>query len=257
MNPWRAALTSATASGKRTRIASRSAVACSSEPPVGCICFSAAAVSSTAGAQRQCRELLALRVLDALRLRLCELAQPAEDLLGITAEREEAAAFHPVDTEDASHGHSVAVVTTLSGTRTPRSTSRRSSSIVPWALFSAAVNGTGRRDRGPARAASWRRRSRRAAPATPLRRRPDRPLERTDCVLGLVDPLRALGQRAVRRAAQRSSSRSPPAADSSAISHSAAIVTASLTSLRAETTAPSSSSTSQEREPSAVSNAQR
>src|SRR5258707_1103502 len=30
MNPWRAALTSATASGKRTRLASRSATACSS-----------------------------------------------------------------------------------------------------------------------------------------------------------------------------------------------------------------------------------
>jgi hypothetical protein len=34
MNPWRAALTSATASGKRTRIASRRAIACSSAPPV-------------------------------------------------------------------------------------------------------------------------------------------------------------------------------------------------------------------------------
>src|SRR5262252_2295785 len=48
MNPWRAALTSATASGKRTRIASLSAIACSSTPPCGCICCSAAAVSSTA-----------------------------------------------------------------------------------------------------------------------------------------------------------------------------------------------------------------
>jgi hypothetical protein len=33
MNPWRAALTSATASGKSTRIASRSAIACSSAEP--------------------------------------------------------------------------------------------------------------------------------------------------------------------------------------------------------------------------------
>src|SRR5687767_12868462 len=48
MKPCRAAETSATASGKRTRIASRSATACSSIPPEGCTCLSAAAVSSTA-----------------------------------------------------------------------------------------------------------------------------------------------------------------------------------------------------------------
>src|SRR5919201_5777922 len=48
MNPWRAALTSATASGKSTRIASRSAIACSSGPPWTCSWPSAAAVSSTA-----------------------------------------------------------------------------------------------------------------------------------------------------------------------------------------------------------------
>src|SRR5437016_58890 len=48
MKPWRAALTSATASGKSTRIASRRAIACSSEPPSTRTCPSAAAVSSTA-----------------------------------------------------------------------------------------------------------------------------------------------------------------------------------------------------------------
>src|SRR5215471_17023407 len=48
MNPWRAALTSATASGKSTRMASRSAIACSSAPPCAWICDSAAPVSSTA-----------------------------------------------------------------------------------------------------------------------------------------------------------------------------------------------------------------
>src|SRR4029077_20696318 len=48
MNPWRAALTSATASGKSTRIASRKATACSSTVPVTCTCESAAEVSSTA-----------------------------------------------------------------------------------------------------------------------------------------------------------------------------------------------------------------
>src|SRR5919197_2372035 len=48
MKPWRAALTSATASGKSTRIASRRAIACSSEPPSTRTWPSAAAVSSTA-----------------------------------------------------------------------------------------------------------------------------------------------------------------------------------------------------------------
>src|SRR5438552_7632144 len=48
MNPWRAALTSATASGNSTRIASRSAAACSSTEPLASTCASAAEVSSTA-----------------------------------------------------------------------------------------------------------------------------------------------------------------------------------------------------------------
>ena len=47
MNPWRAALTSATV-WEETRTASRSAIACSSEPPCVCIWPSAAAVSRTA-----------------------------------------------------------------------------------------------------------------------------------------------------------------------------------------------------------------
>src|SRR5581483_5594242 len=48
MKPWRAALTSATASGNSTRIASRSAIDCSSAEPLTCTCASAADVSSTA-----------------------------------------------------------------------------------------------------------------------------------------------------------------------------------------------------------------
>ena len=48
MNPWRAALTSATASGNRTRIASRRASACSSGATLRLDATSAAAVSSTA-----------------------------------------------------------------------------------------------------------------------------------------------------------------------------------------------------------------
>src|SRR5205807_5291282 len=48
MKPWRAALTSATASGKRTRIASRRATACASVVPEVSTRCRAAAVSSTA-----------------------------------------------------------------------------------------------------------------------------------------------------------------------------------------------------------------
>ena len=94
MNPWRAALTSATASGKSTRIASRSAAACSSGAAGRLHLLQRGGGELDGGAQRQRRELLALRLLDALRLGLRELAQPAEDLLGVTAQRKEATAFH-------------------------------------------------------------------------------------------------------------------------------------------------------------------
>ena len=94
MNPWRAALTSATASGKSTRIASRSAIACSSAAPWGFSCESAAPVSSTAVFKRQCGELLALRLVHGLGLLLGELAEPSQELLGVTAERKSEATFH-------------------------------------------------------------------------------------------------------------------------------------------------------------------
>ena len=93
MNPWRAALTSATASGNSTRIASRSAIACSSTPPCGCDLRERGRRELDGGVERQRRELLALRLLDALRLLLGELAQPAHDLLGIATESK-ASAFH-------------------------------------------------------------------------------------------------------------------------------------------------------------------
>ena len=75
MKPWRAALTSATASGKSTRMASRIAIACSSGVPATWTCESAAEVSSTAVFERQRRELLALGLLHRLGLLLRELAQ--------------------------------------------------------------------------------------------------------------------------------------------------------------------------------------
>ena len=76
MKPWRAALTSATASGKSTRIASRSAIVCSS------VCPRLHLLKGRGGefdgrVQRQRRELLALRLLHALGLCLGELAQPS------------------------------------------------------------------------------------------------------------------------------------------------------------------------------------
>ena len=95
MKPWRAALTSATASGKSTRIASRSATACSSTPPCAWICESAADGQLDGGVERQRRELLALRLLHGLGLLLRELAQAAHEVLGVAPERKsEAASFH-------------------------------------------------------------------------------------------------------------------------------------------------------------------
>ena len=95
MKPWRAAETSATASGKSTRMASRSAIACSSTVPVGSIAAKRRRGQVDRGVQRQRRELLALRVGNGLRLLLRELAQSAQEILRIAAEREaEAAFFH-------------------------------------------------------------------------------------------------------------------------------------------------------------------
>ena len=88
MNPWRAALTSATASGKSTRIASRIAIACWSAGPSTCDLRERRRRQLDRGVQGQRRELLALRLLHRLGLLLGELAQPAQQILGIAAERE-------------------------------------------------------------------------------------------------------------------------------------------------------------------------
>ena len=94
MNPWRAALTSATASGKRTRMASRSAIACSSGPPSSLHLAESGGGELNRRVERQRRELLALRLGDRLGLLLGELAQPAHQIVGIAAHREAEAAFH-------------------------------------------------------------------------------------------------------------------------------------------------------------------
>ena len=88
--------TSATASGKSTRIASRRAIVCSSIAPVGWTCLSAAAVSSTA--------VFRVSVANCSRWAPCtdsaccsaNSRKPAQQILRIAAEREpsETAAFH-------------------------------------------------------------------------------------------------------------------------------------------------------------------
>ena len=93
MNPWRAALTSATASGNSTRIASRIAIDCSSAPPCDLDLRERRRGQLDGGVQGQRRELLALRLLHRLRLLLCELAQPAQEILRVAAERESESTF--------------------------------------------------------------------------------------------------------------------------------------------------------------------
>ena len=94
MKPWRAALTSATASGKSTRIASRSAIACSSTRALRLHLRERRRGQLDRGVERERRELLALRLLHVLGLLLRELAQAAHEILGIAAEGK--AAFHAV-----------------------------------------------------------------------------------------------------------------------------------------------------------------
>ena len=95
MNPWRAALTSATASGKSTRIASRRAIACSSARALRLNLRERRGGQLDGGVERQRRELLALRLLHRLGLLLGELAQPAQEILRVAAEREASeSAFH-------------------------------------------------------------------------------------------------------------------------------------------------------------------
>ena len=93
MNPWRAALTSATASGKSTRIASRIAIDCSSATARHLDLRERRRGQLDGGVQGQRRVLLALRLLHRLRLLLCELAQSAQEILRVAAERESESTF--------------------------------------------------------------------------------------------------------------------------------------------------------------------
>ncbi len=102
MNPWRAALTSATASGEEDphRIPQ------SDRLLVG-TAFDLHALQSRAGqldrgVEGQRRELLALGLGNRLGLARCELLQVPHQLIGIAAERESKTAFHPDHDSDAS-----------------------------------------------------------------------------------------------------------------------------------------------------------
>ena len=165
MKPWRAAETSATASGKSTRIASRSWSACSSTEPGRLHLRERRLGQLDRGVERQRRELLALRLLDALGLLLGELAQTPHDLLGVAAEREEASALH-------AQGYDVRLVERAAVARPrrpPRARPRPSTAL---------------------RIAERERRR---------RRRVERPLEPTGRVADLVEPR---GRREVRRRAE-------------------------------------------------------
>ena len=87
MNPWRAALTSATAS-ERDRLFVHAALRLH--------LLQRGRRQLDGGVERQRRELLALRLLDALGLLLGELAQAAHQIVGIAAEgkSEASTAFH-------------------------------------------------------------------------------------------------------------------------------------------------------------------
>ena len=189
MKPWRAALTSATASGKSTRIASRSAIACSSERARDRDLRERRRGELDRGVQRQRRELLALGLLHRLGLLLGELAQAAQQILGIAAEREAEACRLPCTHPSAAAARAVP----RPRRRTPRRFPPRSASALangeawsPSARSSAArgradrVEVGGRGDDG---------------------RRADRALERERGLLGLLDPGRLLGESGPPRAA--------------------------------------------------------
>ena len=90
MKPCRAAETSATASGKSTRIASRSAIACSSDAAGRLHLLQRRRGQLDRRVQRQGRELLALGLLHRFGLLLGELAEALEQILWIAAEEREA-----------------------------------------------------------------------------------------------------------------------------------------------------------------------
>src|SRR5690242_15507118 len=181
MNPWRAALTSATASGNRTRIASRSAIACSSAPPFASTRDRAAAVSSTAVFSvsvancSRCASATDSACCSAnsrsprirssgsppngnekppsMRLRLAELCLVPGEHVALELRRHRSCALHQLD--------------------------ERRDRIVTQRLLKPARRGPDRVEKG-----------RRGEP----RRRADRPLELERSLLRLLDSLRLLGQ---------------------------------------------------------------
>ena len=174
MNPWRAALTSATASGKSTRIASRSAIGLLvAPPPCGWICCSAAAVSSTAVLSVSVANCSRCASWTRLGLLLGELAQSAHDLLGVAPEREsEASAFHAASL--AAHHRQLA--DQPEDTDVDARRRRDDVPLAPWSDFSPMQQKAGELDLDVLRArrASCRRSAARRSRSPPRRRaRPD------------------------------------------------------------------------------------
>ena len=96
MKPWRAAETSATASGKSTRIPSRKRDRLLVGRAVDVHLLERGAGQLDRRVERERRELLALRLLHRLGLPLRELAQPAHQVFRVASQREAESTFHGV-----------------------------------------------------------------------------------------------------------------------------------------------------------------
>ena len=223
MNPWRAALTSATASGNSTRIASRIAIDCSSAPPVDLNLRERSRGQLDRGVQGQRRELLALRLLHRLGLLLGELAQSAQQILGIAAEREASeSTFHAAKLAQRRPGSRARRrARTPPRCRSPPGSPPRTGddSLAERPLERDASPRRPRRD-----SAAWRRAAARRSPARA--RAPPPPPPRCP---GGCSTIRTCAS------CDAQLSRSPPPARSPASSHSATIDAVSRTSSRRST----------------------
>ena len=295
MNPWRAALTSATASGKSTRIASRSAIACSSAPPVDLDAARAPPRSArppcSASASRTARAAPPAPTRPAARR---TRAGRAGDPRG-RRRTGTGTAFH------APKASASPVMPPISRRQQPRRGIRllaavcarnRQNASCRWSMHSASrrspqpLTRRGRAGNGSQRLADQlvghlaRCLQRRASAASrlvaervlePPRRRADRssqlgrrdprrrPIVRSSRerrLLGLLDPRRAPRSAAARRGCERSSSSSPPPAASSASSHTPRSTPRRARPRGSRPAAPSPSSASQ-LGPRPPSNAQR
>ena len=227
MKPWRAAETSATASGKSTRIASRRAIACSSTPPARLHLLERGGGELHRRVQRERRELLTLGLVHRLGLLLRELAQPLSRSSGSPPKKGNAPSLI------APNGYLLASVE-----RHPVSGLDLADELLDRGLRGLHRRRERRRappGRARARAGAQRRRCRPAAPG--VARFGGDPSACWSARAASSASSIPAGCSVIRSATSwaRSSSRSPGKALSSAISQSAAIETASRTSRRSVT----------------------